>query len=135
MLAFEVGVTTLGEGFDTLVVIFDPEDDSLGDCFVGHRLFNGFLEAFIEQALNVSEGNVRTGSDLRGEFSGFLVKSVGVVDVVDQSDLFGAIRPEDITGEDQLLGGVQPDEPRQKEGGPRVDVQADLSEEGAEANV
>jgi len=55
--------------------------------------------------------------------------------VVDQSDLFGAVRPEDITGEDQLLGGVQPDESRQKEGGPRVDVQADLSEEGAEANV
>jgi len=59
LLAFEVGVTTLGEGFDTLVVIFDPEDDSLSDCFVGHRLFNGFLEAFIEQVLSVSEATSR----------------------------------------------------------------------------
>jgi hypothetical protein len=117
------------------VVIFGLKDDSLGDCFVGHRLFNGFLEAFVEQALSVSEGHVQAGSDLRGEFFDFLVKFVGIINVVDQSDLFGAVRPEDITGEDQLLGDVQPDEPRQKKGGPRVDAQADLSKKKAEASV
>jgi hypothetical protein len=100
LLALEFGVAAFHEGFDTFVVVVSLEDNTLCDGLVGHRLFDGFLEAFVEQAFGVTEGHLRAGSNLRGEFVDFLVELVGVVDMVDQPNLFGAVGPEDVAGED-----------------------------------